>query len=153
MMVTVRSSICLLLSIAALGCSASERPRPSAESARALSTVLEQMAPDGFELLISVSADKNLGGVLDALLLGARRVWVTRAEPLRSLPPEKLAVRVRESSPTVDIEVIADPVKAVETARAGLPPGIRLCATGSIYLAGIARRVLRERIGRHADTS
>lgn len=120
------------------------------ESARALSTVLEQMAPEGFELLISVSADKNLNGVLDALLRGARRVWVTRAEPLRSLSPGDLAARVRERSPTptLAIEVIADPVKAVETAREGLSPGHILCATGSIYLAGIARRVLRERIVR-----
>jgi dihydrofolate synthase/folylpolyglutamate synthase len=120
----------------------------TAESARALAAVLAQIAPEGFELLLSVSADKNLGGVLDALLPGARRVWVTRAEPLRSLPPRELAALVRERAPAVPLEVVADPEKAVELARDALPQGLRLCATGSIYLAGVARRVLRERIAR-----
>jgi dihydrofolate synthase / folylpolyglutamate synthase len=120
----------------------------TAESARALAAVLAQIAPEGFELLLSVSADKNLGGVLDALLPSARRVWVTRAEPLRSLPPEALAEFVRERAPSLPIEVIDDPEKAAGRARDGLPPGIRLCATGSIYLAGVARRVLRDWISR-----
>jgi dihydrofolate synthase/folylpolyglutamate synthase len=124
----------------------------TAESARALSAVLAQIAPEGFELLISVSADKNLGGVLDALLPGARRVWVTRAEPLRSLPPSELAALVREHAPSLPLEVIDDPEKAAEEARDALPPGLRLCATGSIYLAGVARRVLRERIARRGES-
>ncbi len=118
----------------------------TAESARALSAVLSEIAPEGYELLLSVSEDKNLGGVLDALLPAARRVWVTRAEPLRSLAPEELARLIREHSPSVPIEVVDDPERAAERARNALPPGIRLCATGSIYLAGVARRVLRERI-------
>jgi dihydrofolate synthase/folylpolyglutamate synthase len=120
----------------------------TAESARALVSVLLQFAPEGYELLISVSADKNLAGVLGALLPAARRVWVTRAEPLRSLPPAELATLVRERAPSVAIEVIDDPEKATLRARESLAPGLRLCATGSIYLAGVARRVLRERIAR-----
>lgn len=120
------------------------------ESARALAAVLTQIAPEGCELLLSVSTDKNLGGVLAALLPSARRVWITRAEPLRSLPPEVLATRVRECAPDLPIEIIEDPEKAVERARDELQSGLRLCATGSTYLAGIARRVLRERIARVA---
>ncbi len=121
----------------------------TAESARALAAVLSQIAPEGFELLLSVSADKNLDGVLEALLPSARRVWVTRAEPLRSLPPRVLAQLVRERAPTLPLEVVDDPEQAAQRARAGLPPGIRLCATGSIYLAGVARRVLRRRSRHH----
>jgi dihydrofolate synthase/folylpolyglutamate synthase len=120
----------------------------TAESARALAAVLSQVAPEGYTLLLSVSADKNLGGVLDALLPGAQSVWVTRAEPLRSLPPETLAARVREHSATLPIEVVDDPEKAALRARDALPAGQRLCATGSIYLAGVAGRVLRDRITR-----
>ena len=122
------------------------------ESARALALVLAQLAPEGYELLISVSADKKLAGVLDALLPSARRVWVTCAEPVRSLPAGDLARLVRDRAPTLPIEVVEDPVKAAEQARASLPAGRRLCATGSIYLAGIARRVLRERIERGDDS-
>jgi folylpolyglutamate synthase/dihydropteroate synthase len=110
--------------------------------------VLSQVAPEGFELLLSVSADKNLDGVLEALLPSARRVWVTRAEPLRSLPAEELAELVRERAPALSLEVVDDPEQAAQRAREGLPPGVRLCATGSIYLAGVARRVLRQRITR-----
>jgi dihydrofolate synthase/folylpolyglutamate synthase len=120
----------------------------TAESARALAAVLSQIAPEGFELLLSMSADKNLDGVLEALLPSARRVWLTRAEPLRSLPPEVLAQLVRERAPTLPLEVVEDPEQAAKRARAELQPGIRLCATGSIYLAGVARRVLRQRIVR-----
>ena len=121
------------------------------QSARALSAVLAQIAPEGFELLISVSADKNLRGVFDALLPGARRVWVTRAEPLRSLPTRDLAALVREQAPSLPIEVVEEPEKAAELAREALPQGLRLCATGSIYLAGVARRVLRQRIARQDE--
>ena len=116
------------------------------ESARALAEVLSQIAPAGFELLLSVSGDKNLEGVFDALLPGALRVWTTQAEPIRSLPAKELAERVCERVPGVDVRAIDDPVEATLAARAALPAGVRLCATGSIYLAGIARRVLRERV-------
>jgi dihydrofolate synthase/folylpolyglutamate synthase len=118
------------------------------ESAGALASVLSQIAPEGYELLLSVSADKNLDGVLDALLPAARRVWITRAEPLRSLPPDVLARLVRDRAPDLPLEVVSDPEKAAQRARDALAPGLRLCATGSIYLAGVARRVLRDRIAR-----
>ncbi len=117
----------------------------TAESARALAVVLQQLAPGGYELVLSVSGDKDVEGVLGALLPGAARVWVTQAEPLRSLPPERLAEWIRAESPDLPLELIGDPEKAILEAREALPTGVRLCATGSIYLAGVARRVLRER--------
>ena len=42
----------------------------------------------------------------------------------------------------VQVRAIEDPEEAVRVARAELEPGRMLCATGSVYLAGIARRVL-----------
>lgn len=118
------------------------------ESARALATVLDEIAPLGFDLLLSVSGDKNLAGVLDALLPKARRIWTTQAEPIRSLPAKELASEIRERAPDLEVESIDDPEAASLAARAALLPGVRLCATGSIYLAGIARRVLLNRAGR-----
>lgn len=116
------------------------------ESSRALALALEEIAPEGFDLLLSVSGDKDLDGVLDAILPRARRVMVTRAEPMRSMPAEPLAIEVRRRRPEIVVEAIDDPEEATRRARALLPPGGRLCATGSTYLAGIARRVLlRER--------
>jgi dihydrofolate synthase/folylpolyglutamate synthase len=112
------------------------------ESARALAAVLAEIAPEGFDLLLSVSADKNLDGLLDAVLPRALRVITTRAERMRSMPSAELAEHVRKKRPGIPVEAIDDPRAAVLRARATLPAEGRLCATGSTYLAGIARRVL-----------
>jgi dihydrofolate synthase/folylpolyglutamate synthase len=112
------------------------------ESARALADALATLAPDGFDLLLSVSSDKNLAPVLDALLPGSRRVWVTRADPIRSLACDALAKSISEHSPGLPLETIEDPAEAARRARSAVSPGGRLCAAGSVYLAGIVRRVL-----------
>jgi len=116
----------------------------TAESARVLALALESLAPKGFELILSISSDKNLDALLEALLPGARRVWVTRAEPSRSLAVDELARRVIEHAPTMTVEVVEDPEAAAQRAREELPSTLRLCVAGSIYLAGIVRRVLGE---------
>ena len=117
----------------------------TAESARALAKVLETLAPDGFELILSVSSDKNLGALLDALLPATRRVWVTQAESIRSMAVDVLAKSVLERAPTLPIEIVKDPEQAARRAREALSPGSQLCAAGSIYLAGVVRRVLGSR--------
>jgi dihydrofolate synthase/folylpolyglutamate synthase len=114
----------------------------TAASAQALAYALETLAPDGFELILSVSSDKNLGALLEALLPATRRVWVTEADPIRSMSVDVLAKGVRERAPELPIEVVEDPEQAARCARATLPSDSRLCAAGSIYLAGIVRRVL-----------
>lgn len=116
----------------------------TADSARALADALASIAPDGVELLLSVSSDKNLDALLDALLPASRRVWLTRAEPIRSLAPSLLAKAIRKRVADLPIELVEDPEEAARQARAALAPGLLLCATGSIYLAGIARRVLSD---------
>jgi len=117
----------------------------TAESARTLADALKTLAPDGFELILSVSGDKNLGALLDALLPATRRVWVTQAERIRSMGVDVLAKSVLERAPTLAIEIVADPEEAARRARAALPPEMRLCSAGSIYLAGVVRRVLGPR--------
>jgi dihydrofolate synthase/folylpolyglutamate synthase len=112
------------------------------ESAKALAAALVELAPNGFELLLSVSADKELTLFLSELLPRAARVWITRAEPSRSLDPERLADRIREAAPGLPIVVIEDPVAAAREARAALAEDLMLCATGSVYLAGQVRRAL-----------
>jgi hypothetical protein len=70
-------------------------------------------------------------------------VTATRAEPHRSLAPGDVAAAVRALAPGVLLRVVPNPHLAVRAAREALEPGDLLCATGSVYLAGIARRVLR----------
>lgn len=111
-------------------------------SARVVVDVLTTLAPAGYDLLFSISTDKNVDAVLAVLLPGARRIWLTRADALRSCDPGDLEKKVRALRPELRVDVVLDPVEAALSARSALPGGGRLCAVGSVYLAGIARRVL-----------
>jgi dihydrofolate synthase/folylpolyglutamate synthase len=116
----------------------------TAVSARALAAVLESLPRRRCHLVLSVSAGKDTDSILAALLPGADCVTVTCAAPRRSLASETLAAAVREASPELELSVEPDPQRAVRAARAELAADDLLCATGSVYLAGIARAVLTE---------
>ena len=92
-------------------------------------------------LVLSVSADKDLRAILDALLPLATQVTVTRAEPKRSLDPAALATAIARAAPRLAVRVVPNPHLALRAAAEALAPDDLLCATGSIYLAGIARGV------------
>ncbi|MBW2273584.1 MAG: bifunctional folylpolyglutamate synthase/dihydrofolate synthase [Deltaproteobacteria bacterium] len=111
-------------------------------SARVLAEALGELPAKRRHLLLSVSGGKDLAAILDALLQGATRVTVTCSELRRSLPAAELGARIRAAAPGLDVVVIDDPHQAVRAARAALAPDDLLCATGSIYLAGIARPLL-----------
>ena len=119
------------------------------ESARVLAESLRALAPEGFELLLSVSEDKQVEVLLRPLLASASRVWVTRAEPARSLPAEQLAKQVEallhEVGRSVPVTTVPDPQDAAVRARGELADGKMLCAAGSVYLAGIVRSTLLDR--------
>jgi dihydrofolate synthase/folylpolyglutamate synthase len=91
--------------------------------------------------VLSISAGKDLAAILAALLPLARSLTLTRAEPVRSLDPAEIAAAARAAMPRVALNVVPNPHLALRAARESLPPGVVLCATGSVYLAGIARRV------------
>ena len=122
----------------------------TAKSAQVVAEFLEQFAPDGYDLLFSISSDKNVDAVLAALLPGARRVWLTRADAARSLDPVRLAELVRLQRPELAVEIVAEPMEAARQARAALPQGHKLCVVGSVYLAGAARRALGPADGQRA---
>lgn len=111
-------------------------------SARALAAALECLPQAKRRLVLSVSADKDLADVLSPLLPGAVEVTVTRAEPTRSLDPQDVAAVVRRLAPDVPLRAIPNPYLALRSANARRHDHEILCVTGSIYLAGIARRVL-----------
>ena len=80
----------------------------------------------------------------------------TCAEPARSLSAADVAAAVRACAPGLAVRVLPAPDLALRAAAEGLGPQDCLCAAGSIYLAGIARRVLREpqtAVGPHASGS
>jgi dihydrofolate synthase/folylpolyglutamate synthase len=113
-------------------------------SARGLAAVLAKIPRRRAHLVLSISADKDVAGILAELLPQADLVSVTRAEASRSLAPEQVAAAVRAIAPGTELHVIPNPHLALRAAREGLANDELLVATGSVYLAGIAREVLRD---------
>ena len=87
---------------------------------------------------------KEVATLCRILAPGAAQVTLTRAEPRRSLAPEEVAAVVREVAPDARVRVVPNPHLALRAAREELGPEDLLCAAGSVYLAGIARRVLAD---------
>ena len=112
-------------------------------SAGSLAQVLRELGRP-VDFVLSVSEDKPLDAILSPLLPLARSLTLTRAQPSRSLRPEQIASAVRRLAPGLAHRVVPNPHLALRAAREALEPDAVLCVTGSFYLAGIARRVLRE---------
>jgi len=111
-------------------------------SAQALAAALARLPHRHGHFVLSVSTGKDLPGIVEALLPFAESVIATQAEPARSMPAEELAGALRALASQTDVRAVSEPHQALELARAETAPDDLLCATGSIYLAGIARAVL-----------
>jgi dihydrofolate synthase/folylpolyglutamate synthase len=119
----------------------------TAASARALAAELARWTHSELHLVLSISADKPAAPILDAILPLAASVTLTRADRHRSCDLEVLADAVRASAPQLALYLSAEPADALCAVRARLEPDAAACATGSVYLAGIARRVWSEPAG------
>jgi dihydrofolate synthase/folylpolyglutamate synthase len=117
----------------------------TAASARALARALSRLPRRRTRLVLSVSSGKDTASILRALLPEASEVTVTRADPTRSLAAGDVAAAVRAAAPDLPLEIVPDAEFAVRAAREGLGAEDLICVTGSVYLAGIARRLLRAR--------
>jgi dihydrofolate synthase/folylpolyglutamate synthase len=115
----------------------------TAASARALAAALALVPRTSTHLVLSISAGKDLAAILDALLPLADQVTVTRAEPTRSLDPAEIAAAARAAQPGLALRAVPNPHLALRAARETTAPDGLLVATGSVYLAGIARRLWR----------
>jgi dihydrofolate synthase/folylpolyglutamate synthase len=114
----------------------------TAASAAALARTLARIPRRRGHLVLSISAGKDLAAICRSLVPFADQLTITRAEPVRSLAPEELMAAVRSVAAELTPRVVPNPELAVRTAREGLGPEDLLCAAGSVYLAGVARRVL-----------
>jgi dihydrofolate synthase/folylpolyglutamate synthase len=83
--------------------------------------------------VISVLEDKDAAGMLTELLPQFDRIVFTRSQNPRSLSPATLASLAEKLSGPPS-EIVADPLEAVERARARAGEGGAVLATGSIYL-------------------
>lgn len=92
-------------------------------------------------LVFSLAHGKEVGRILPQLPGLAERVIFTRADPIRSIPPEDLRSRLAQGS------VEERPEDALERAR---EIGQAIVVTGSFYLAGRLRPILRRSAERGA---
>ena len=106
-------------------------PSPSDDPDAYVAAILEAVRRLGVELVIPVS---------DAAFVEA--VTVTRADPIRARDPKQVASELAQLRPSIAVRVIEEPYEAVRRSREELQGTTMLCVVGSVYLAGIARRVL-----------
>jgi dihydrofolate synthase / folylpolyglutamate synthase len=93
--------------------------------------------------VIAVLEDKDAAGMLTELLPQFDRIVFTRSQNPRSLSPATLASLAEKLSGPPS-EIVADPLEAVERARARAGGGGAVLATGSIYL-------IADLVREHAD--
>ncbi len=119
-------------------------PAGAAALAQAIDDLRPHLAPGTVTLVMAAMADKDVDGIIDALagagaLLGAR-IIATTVESRRAMKPEDLAARWRLLAPRVaEVDVVADPLDAVERAIAR---GGTVIVAGSLYLVGAVRGYL-----------
>jgi dihydrofolate synthase/folylpolyglutamate synthase len=110
-------------------------------SALSLAAILPISVEGASRLLLSVSGRKDLQSILDALIPHFSEITVTCADLHRSLAAPELAEAIRGNWPDLLLTVTPDPQAAAIEIQSMSEPGDLLCAAGSIYMAGIARRV------------
>ena len=109
----------------------------------------EAAAAASLVAVVSILDDKDAAGMLRELLPACRVVLFTSNPNPRALPPATLDSLTRQLGFAGEAEVVADPRRALERARALAGPAGVVLATGSIYLvAGLAhaRRTARARM-------
>ena len=96
-------------------------------------------------VVFGVLGDKNVDGMFDHLQGIATRLVVTAPESSRAADPSALAGIARQRlGPDTEILVIPGVESAIREALRLTGPDDALIATGSLYLAGEARPILKE---------
>lgn len=107
-------------------------------SARTLVASLESWYPDTrWVLIYGASNDKDIEGMLQALLPIGEHVIVTRSYHPRAAAPYALADQCADLGTGAEIAV--SPRRALEQAYEHLEPGMGIIATGSIFLVADVR--------------
>ena len=112
------------------------------DGARALAAYLQRWHPERPTLVIGVMRDKDVAGIIDALLPVVSSVVATAADTPRALPARELAGRLVSCGAPAAVRAEPDPVAAVEQAIA---MGNTVCVAGSVFLIGAVRDALRRR--------
>lgn len=112
------------------------------DGARALAAYLRRWHPERPALVFGVMRDKDVEGILRALLPVVSSVVATAADTARAIPARELAARIDATGPSVPVHAEPDPRTAVEQA---LSSGGTVCVAGSIFVVGAVRDGLKRR--------
>jgi dihydrofolate synthase/folylpolyglutamate synthase len=91
-------------------------------------------------LVLAVSANKDIGGIVAALAVAADSAHVTRNDSVRSAEPSVVADLVGARG--VPVEVHGSVADALDAARTAAEPDDLVLVTGSLYTVADARRAL-----------
>jgi dihydrofolate synthase/folylpolyglutamate synthase len=108
-------------------------------SMQALEQTLQQWPARKRCFVIAATRGKSLHA-LAALVRDADALWITCADPLRSISAAQLAASLKIELPQLTPQVFEHPATAFELAAAELGADTLLCICGSVYLAGAALR-------------
>ena len=112
------------------------------DGAHALAAYLRAQYPERPSLVVGVMRDKDVEGILAALLPCVSSVVATAAATPRAIPARDLAARISAMSERVSVRVEPDPSTAVEHA---LSTDRVVCVAGSIFVVGAVRDALKQR--------
>jgi dihydrofolate synthase/folylpolyglutamate synthase len=93
-------------------------------------------------LVLGVSEDKDLAGMLAELAGPWRRVHAVAAASARAVPPAELAERVRAAWPGIEATAHAGVAEGVRAALARLGEGEKALVAGSLFVVGEAMSAL-----------
>jgi dihydrofolate synthase/folylpolyglutamate synthase len=113
-------------------------------AAKLAATVREYFPGRPVTLVFGASSDKDVAGMLQALLApdtGVRRVILTQAVHPRAQEPEALAALVAQAAPAGSVSVQTTPTVAQAVAEAvqSAGPDAVIVATGSLFIVAEAR--------------
>jgi dihydrofolate synthase/folylpolyglutamate synthase len=112
----------------------------SPAGARALAAYLDEAyAGRRLPMIFGAMDDKDLHGLLSALLPCASAVVCTAPHTRRAAAPDRLAAMARGLAPALDVRTAATPADALAIAASLGEP---IIAAGSLYLAGEIRDLL-----------
>jgi dihydrofolate synthase/folylpolyglutamate synthase len=109
--------------------------------AAALASYLRERQIGGLPLVFAGMHDKDLEGMLRALLPVVGPLVVTRASNRRSADPERLLELAHRLSPETTVTVAASPVEALDIAFRTSP---RIIVAGSIFLLGDVMKLIEQ---------
>ena len=120
-------------------------------SARCLhETLTERFSAHPLITVFAAKSDKDVEGMLAALLPITHHLVITQAVDSRAESPENIAELARSLSFERPIDIIPDVAHALSEAERLAGPNGMVCATGSLYLVGEARDFYNLAVGQAA---